>query len=260
MGQLFVDTAELDDISGILAIGVLLALLPQLAGNGLEGGLLLRPTGLALGKLLVFGLGMLLFARYLCPPMLRWIRRFEHGPDPMLSVIGLGLVFAAVAAMADLSLSIGAFLAGLAFSGDRQAVREDLAFDAIYDLFTPFFFLIIGMQFDVTALGPAVALAVPVLLAAAVAGKVVGTSGPALAFVDRRAALTLGVSMIPRAEVAMIIGDRVHNLQPELMSDTVYGALVMVCLLSSLSCAGALPRLIDGGVTAPSEGGVTAEG
>jgi Kef-type K+ transport system membrane component KefB len=89
------------------------------------------------------------------------------------------------------------------FSRDPEAVRLEGKFEAIYALFVPFFFINIGYRFDPRALGSAASLGMA-LFAAAVAGKFVGAGAPLLFREGVKGATILGVSMAPRAEIALL--------------------------------------------------------
>ena len=58
------------------------------------------------------------------------------------------LVISAIAGYLGFTLAIGALFAGLAFSREPQAVHIDGKFSYFYELFTPFFFIQIGMHVD----------------------------------------------------------------------------------------------------------------
>lgn len=235
-GQLLVDIAELDDISGLVLLAVLLGLLPAMRdGNGPQlldvGG----TAGLMLLKLGLFVGACYLFARYLEPYARRFSQRYElRRVGLTLTVAGTGIVIAGLADWLGLSLAVGAFFAGLAFSRDPEAVKTDKSFVYLYEFLTPFFFINIGLQLDLGAMLPALGLGW-VLLLAAVIGKVLGAAplfwshGPVVAGV-------IGLSLVPRAEIAMIIMDRGRALGAWAVSDAVYGAMVFVsaatCILA----------------------------
>ncbi len=244
-GQLLLDVAEFDDIVGVILMALLFAAAPALAGR--QGHALL-PTLLATGaavagKLVLFGAICVAFAHYVEKTVTGFLRRFEKPPEETLTVIAMGLAIAAVAGLLGFSVAIGAFFAGLIFSRDPESLKSRTAFTVIYECFTPFFFIGIGLDMRVGSLGAAL---VPALLLTAVAfaGKFVGAMVPALILQGRRPSVLLGLSMIPRAEVAMIISQRGLTLEGEAMRDHIYSALVFTCLASCLIPPVLLRRLI----------------
>ncbi len=241
-GELFVDVAELDDVSGIVMLGILLAVLPHLGGEDDLIGVVLRQGGISLLLLIaIVGLA-LVFSRWIRPRLMDGLRRWERGPDPAVSVVALVLMVAALTAISGLSLAIGAFVAGLALSPDRETCRCGSALRTLYDTLVPFFFVVIAMQVHSAALSWPMLGIGAVVLGAAVAGKIIGTTLPALPFVRLRTALTLGVSMVPRAEITMIIAMTAR----EHIGDVLYAALVFTSLLSAIGTSLLLPRQLAG--------------
>ncbi|MFP4500627.1 MAG: cation:proton antiporter [Candidatus Hydrogenedentota bacterium] len=234
-GQQFVDVAELDDITGVVLMALLFAVLPILRDNG-EGTLaatLAYEVGRFALAVVLFGAACLLFSIYAEQPVSRFVRRFEPKPNDMLVVAGIGIVIAAMAGLLGFSAAIGAFFAGLVFSGDPKRVDFDASFSAIYEMFAPFFFIGIGMTIAPDALTGAVSTGL-VLLVAAVLGKVIGAGVFAIVpCPSLMCALTLGVSMVPRAEITMIIMHKGHNLGASVVPDTVFSGMVLV---SALTC------------------------
>lgn len=243
-GELLLDVAEMDDISGVVLMALLFAVAPQLEG-GLEEGLGLRLGLTALRVLVTFALfaGLcFLFSRYVEPRLTRLFERICPRPDPMLLVTGVGLVIASLAGLMGFSVAIGAFLAGLSYSRDPEAVKMEKSFNALYDLFTPFFFISIALRVNPESLSGVWGLA-GVLLVVAAAGKLVGAGAPALIGGSWTTALLLGVSMIPRAEICMIVMSRGHELGDWAVSDRLYSATLIVSALTCILAPLALQAL-----------------
>jgi len=78
------------------------------------------------------------------------------------------------------------------------------------------------------------------LLAVGLFGKIAGTALPALLATSRRGALLLGVSMVPRAEIALVVA--YQGITLGVLSEATYSAIVFV---SAASCTLA-PWLISG--------------
>jgi Kef-type K+ transport system membrane component KefB len=246
-GELFLDVAELDDVSGVVLMSLLFSILPLLQSGSDEAGLVLvtmKTLGLLALKLVAFTGACYLFSRYLEERFTGYLRKMESGPDLMLVVAGTGVVIAAIAGLLGFSAAIGAFFAGLAFSRDPQRVKVDAAFSSIYDLFTPFFFIGIAMQMAPSAMSSSMLLALAVLLIAAVVGKIIGTSLPALRHLGTAGALLIGVSVVPRAEITMLIMQRAHENGNGVISDNTYSAMILV---SAITCV-AVPFLLRPGI------------
>ncbi len=244
-GELLLDVAELDDASSIILMALLFAALPALQHRaGGAPGAVLGGTAVSFAvRMAIFAAGCLLFARYGEARLTSRISRLEHGPDPMITVVGMGFVIASVAALLGFSVALGAFFAGLAFSRDPRAVKSEASFQPLYELFCPFFFIHIGMGFSTVAL-PSAAAAAAVLLAAAVVGKTLGTVLPAAAMFNGRQALLLGISMVPRAEITMIIMQRARAVGGGLIPDSIYTAMITVSILTCVGAPVAVDRML----------------
>ncbi len=244
-GALLVDVAEMDDIAGVVILGLVLALAPGLHAGQVRLQALEVVLALSLAKLALFAAVCLAFARYMERPLLAFLRRWEAPENLILTAISLGFMLAALASMLGLSLAIGAFFAGLMFSRDPRASGLDRVYSPIHELLSPFFFISIGMRVDPSALSAAGA-ATLVLLAAAVLGKLVGSGVPVWLMEGRQAAMLVGASMVPRAEITLIIMQMGQGLGDWAVSGAIFAAVVLTsvltCILGALSVKALLAR------------------
>lgn len=245
-GELVVDVAELDDISGVVLMAVVLAIAPVLHAGTNDGLLPLigAATGALALKAVLFGAVCFAFARYVERPMTRAFHRLDPAPDPTLMVLGVGAIIAAAADWLGFTLAIGAFFAGLAFSRDPDAIKDDRPFNTICVLFIPFFFIDIGLSLEVGALAAAVGFGA-VLAVAAIVGKLVGAGLPAIPGAGLRDAALIGISMVPRAEIAMVIASGGAALGEWAMPPEAFGGIVVVAIVTSVSAPPVLRLLLD---------------
>lgn len=233
-GVLLTDVAELDDISGIILLILLISVAPILiAGNG---GIVaaVGTAGLEIIiKITVFAAACLAFAHYFERPITNLFQRLEPSPNPMLPIAGMALVIAAVAGWLGFSLAVGALFAGLIFSREKGAAEVDQAFSPLYDFFAPFFFINIGLALDPAFALTGLAIGMPLLLAAII-GKVAGTVIPALPMTSVMGGIALGVSMVPRAEIALVIAAEGRRLGDWAMPPELFGAIVLISLVTSV--------------------------
>ena len=233
-GALLTDVAELDDVSGIVLMILLISVAPILvAGNGglaaAMGGALFE---IAI-KIALFAAICLAFARYLERPITGLFERIEPVPNPMLPIAGMALVFAALAGWLGFSLAVGALFAGLIYSRERAAEHVDRAFSPLYDFFVPFFFVNIGLVLDPDFAFASLAIGVPLLIAG-ILGKVAGTFFPAIAVTSVTGGLVLGLSMVPRAEIALVIASEGRKLGDWAVPPDLFGGIVLVSLVTSI--------------------------
>ncbi|PZD70914.1 Na(+)/H(+)-K(+) antiporter GerN [Acaryochloris thomasi RCC1774] len=235
-GELLLDIAEMDDIAAIILMSLLFAIAPF--WNGGQEISFIPLLGEVLGpfllKVLIFGTFCLIFFRYIEHPLTHFFSKIEPAPDPMLMVAGTGFMIAALAGLLGFSVAVGAFFAGLAFSRDPEAVKLDASFGALYEFFVPFFFVNIGLQIKLQALETALGLSV-LLLIVALLGKLIGIGGLMLITRSEAASATLlGISMIPRAEITMVIMQRGRDLGDWAVSSQIFAGMALVAIATCI--------------------------
>lgn len=169
--------AEMEAPQGRVALGILIfqdvivvlfiILTPFLAGqSGSEGG----PSVL---RLAITGVVLLLFvfvgSRYLVPAILHQTVR-TRSRELFLLTIG-GICFAVAFVAAELSLALGAFLAGLTISESEYSHEAFELIRPFRDIFTSFFFVSVGMLLDLSFV-----LEQPLTILLITAGVLVGKS------------------------------------------------------------------------------------
>ena len=114
---LLLDVAELDDISGIILMGLLFAVVAVLQddANASVVAVFVATLLFFLLKLLAFGACCMVFSRYIEAPMIRFFQRIEPPPDAMLMMVSVAFIITALAGALGFSIAIGAFFAGLVF-------------------------------------------------------------------------------------------------------------------------------------------------
>lgn len=247
LGELLLDVAELDDLSAVLLMLAVVAAAPVLGAHGGVADAVqaaFSATGIMLAKVVLFGTACWAFARYLEGPLSRALSRAEAPPDRVLSVAGLGFATAAIAGTIGFSVAVGGLFAGLMFSRDPQTVHSEASFAPIYSLFTPFFFIDVGYAVDTTTIASSAALGA-LFLGPAVVGKVLGAGLPAARHFGLRNATLLGLSMVPRAEIALLVARTGNRLGDWAVSDEVYGAIVLTSAAGSILAPLVLQKLFE---------------
>ncbi|MDH6056265.1 cation:proton antiporter [Umezakia ovalisporum] len=245
-GQLMLDVAEMDDISSVILMALLFAIAPLLkeSANGSILPVIIKTAGGLLLKSILFATVCYVFSRYFEQAITVFLMRIEKPPDPMLTVASIGLIIAAISGLLGFSVAIGAFFAGLVFSRDPQAVKLDTSFSTLYEFFVPFFFIGIGLQIDPNALRTALGLG-GALLIVAVLGKIIGAGIPAVFITGWVGATLVGVSLVPRAEIALIIMQRGLSLGNWAISPQVFAAMVVVSGVTSIATPLILQRMLE---------------
>ncbi|MDQ0831391.1 CPA2 family monovalent cation:H+ antiporter-2 [Streptomyces achromogenes] len=184
----------LEDLSMAVYLPIVTALL---AGAGLAAGSV--TLAVALG---VAGLVLVLALRYG-----RHISRFVSSDDPeklLLVVLGLTLVIAGLAQKLNVSAAVGAFLVGIALSGEvAEGAHSLLA--PLRDLFAAVFFVFFGLHTDPASIPPVLLPALA--LAAVTALTKIGTGYWAAkqAGIASKGRWRAGGTLVARGEFSIVI-------------------------------------------------------
>jgi Kef-type K+ transport system membrane component KefB len=234
-GEMMLDIAEMDDISAVIAMALLFSIVPvlQTSPDAPLLPILVKTAGIFCLKAMIFGTVCFVFSRYAEEPITRFFQRIEAPPDPTIMVSGIGVITASIAGLLGFSVAIGAFFAGLVFSRDPDALKIDASFDAFYETFVPFFFIGIGLSVDLSVILTALRLGL-ILLVVAVLGKIIGVGAPVFLMNGWPSAVLLGVSMVPRAEIAMIVMQRGLQMGEGIISTHIFGSMVVVSMATTL--------------------------
>lgn len=118
------------------------------AGALASGGALAPALGIAGAKALAAFAIAVLFARYLTEPLFGLIAR--AGTTEVYTATALFIALAAgwATGMAGLSLTLGAFLGGMAVADSRYRILVQTEIDAFRGLFMSFFFISVGLSID----------------------------------------------------------------------------------------------------------------
>jgi len=238
-GQIVLGAAVLDDVLGV----VLLALLYEFS---IGGGVSLANAG----KVLAFVIAFFVLAPLAAKSIALVIKRFEKSSRiPGLlptTIVSLVFFFAWLAHVLGAPEMLGGFAAGLALSRrffmpfgialhthERFARRIEAQMQPIVQLFTPIFFVYVGLSLNLREIdwGSTFIWQFSLsLLAAAIAGKVAGVY---LIRVSWAARWVIGLSMIPRGEVGLIFAElgRVSGI----FNNEIYAGMVIVIALTTVA-------------------------
>ncbi|MDT9682177.1 cation:proton antiporter [Streptomyces sp. TRM76323] len=209
----------MEDLSMAVYLPVLTVLI---AGVGLAGG----------SVTLLISLGTVSVVLYLALRHGRHISRAVSSDNPemlLLVVLGMTVLVAGVAQRLQVSAAVGAFLVGIALSGEvAEGARRILA--PLRDLFAAVFFLFFGLS-TVPASIPPVLL--PALLLAAVTALTkiaTGWYAAGRARVGRRGRLRAGGALIARGEFSVVIAGLAAGAEPGIGPLTTAYVLILVML------------------------------
>ena len=237
-GQIVLGAAVIDDVLGV----VLLALLYEFS---IGGGVNLVNAS----KVLVFVGSFFVLAPLAAKLMSVVIRKFDAKSElPGLiptTIVSLVLFFAWLAHLIGAPELLGGFAAGLALSrrffmpfgisispDSDFAQRIESQMQPIVHLFTPIFFVVVGLSMNLREIdwgSSYIWLFSLGLLVIAVAGKLLG------AFLIKETIhtrLVIGVAMVPRGEVGLIFAE--IGRESNIFNNEIYAAMVIVIALTTI--------------------------
>lgn len=237
-GKIAVGWVVVEDLAIVIVLVLLPPLAPVLGGAGGGGGddLPFR-IAVTLGKVVLFGVLMVAVGTRAIPWLLEQVARTGHRELFTLSVLVVALGVAVVAALAfEVSLALGAFLAGVAISESdlsHQAAAEALP---LRDAFAVLFFVSVGMLFD-----PSFIVRQP-LLVAAVVGLIVIRKWLVSSVIvlvlgyPIRTALIVGAGLAQIGEFSFVLSgvDRQLGILPADAHDLLIAAALITITLNPL--------------------------
>jgi Kef-type K+ transport system membrane component KefB len=247
--QTILGAAILDDVLGLIVLAVVVGSITGATDGG--GGVSIATISVIVLKAVGFFAATFVAGHVLSHRIVSLAAKSgQHG---MLFVIGIALCFTLsyVAELIGLANIIGAFAAGVLLDpygagirtrAEEATLRELLV--PLSELFVPLFFVLMGLQVDLSTLVEPSALALgTTLIVAAIIGKLVcglGVVGPGI----RR--LAVGIGMIPRGEVGLIfagIGARVMLEGEPILNENVYSSVVLMALITTIITPMGLRRI-----------------
>jgi Kef-type K+ transport system membrane component KefB len=226
-----IGAAVIDDVLALLALAISMQ-----AG---EGGLSLPSIGIMLLKAVLFlAAGIFLSQRYLR----HWIGKIDNTRFALrfteavfVLAMMLAFAYAIVAELMGLSAIVGAFIAGVSLEGLH--LKHSRSFyegaDYLRIVFGAIFFVSLGILVDVSAFTADMLLFLLALTVMAILSKLVGCSLPAwLMGMGRKNAITIGIGMTPRGEIAMVVA--LLALNSGAIEQPAYIAIVLMSLLTAI--------------------------
>lgn len=230
--------AIIDDVFGIILLAVVSGMVaPAGHGSGI-GGLFLK-IGIFIVLVVIIGFfGVKLITR---------IAQGTVWRDRIISISVIScLIFAYAAEMFNVAAITGAYAAGVIFAATPYRHRVvDKVQSIAYTLFTPIFFVSIGIsvQIDRSIMGFIWYAVVIVLIA--IVTKVIGCGiGAKLSGFNNKRSIQIGIGMIARAEVALIVANQ--GMRSGIIGNETFTSIVLLVVISTLVTPPLLKVLFKG--------------
>jgi len=237
--QIVLGAAVIDDLLGVF----LLAVLYEFATSGTVS---LEYTG----KIILYVGGFVILAPVLAKlasPLLKHFHKQSQTPGLIPTVlVSMVLIFAVLAHFVGAPYILGGFVAGIALSRRfflpfAAALKTDPEFvqhtheqmKPIIQLFTPIFFVMVGLSLDLTEVdwGSGFVWTFSLsMLALAILGKLIG---PWFVKEPNHVRIVIGMSMVPRGEVGLVFAEL--GATAGILKTEVYAGLVLVIAYTTLA-------------------------
>src|SRR5467141_1342279 len=215
-------------VEDLIAILLLAALTTISAGSLSASQLGMATARLGLFLVVVVGAGLLVI-----PRLVRSILRLDRPETTSVACIGICFALSLLAQQFGYSVALGAFIAGSLVAESGEGARIEHLLEPVRDLFAAVFFVSVGMLID-PALVARHWVAVVVLTAVVIAGKLAGVALPALlAGTGVRTAVQSGMSMAQIGEFSFIIAGL--GIALGATRDFLYPVAVAVSALTTLT-------------------------
>ncbi|MDD5091373.1 MAG: cation:proton antiporter [Candidatus Wallbacteria bacterium] len=227
VGITILSAAVIDDILGIIVLSIVIG---TARGGGVSWSGVAMITAKAVGIwLLVTAAGLLSSRR-----MGDMLKKLGDNPSMALMSFAMALLLAGFFEKAGMAMIIGAYIMGLSLAKTDVAliIREHL--EMLSKLLIPVFFCVMGMLVNLKEIFGEKALIFGTLYAiVCFASKLIGCSLPALCFdFTLRGAMTIGVGMIPRGEVALIVAG--VGLSSGLIPHDIFSIAIMMTFVTTM--------------------------
>ena len=226
--RLIIAAAVVDDI---LAIAVLSVVTSFGGAEALDNVDLLDVTFTILKVLGFFG-AIMIAAVFLIPKIITpRIWKASGSVEGIATASFFGA--AAIAGTLGLSPIVGAFAVGMALSATKVFEKIENFISRIGLIFAPLFFAIIGAQVDFRTVNLDILLLSGVVIAIAVATKLLGCGLPSILFLKNKAAgMRVGIGMISRGEVGLIVAG--VGLSSGVLTGDVYTTIVLMVAVTTI--------------------------
>lgn len=238
IGMVIIASAMFNDLIGWLIFSLILSLTTTGPGEHLS-------LWYTIAYIVGFGLFMLTIGKRIMDKTLPWMQTKLSWPGGVLSIsLGICLLSAAFTEAINIHAILGAFIAGIAF-GDNVHLREqarEIIHQFVTNFFAPLFFVSIGLKVNfIENFDP---LIVAIVLVLAFVGKVLGAFiGARIGGMSKRHSWAVGFGMNARGAMEIILGTLALNAG--LISKPIFVALVIMALVTSITSAPLMKRLID---------------
>ncbi len=216
--------AIIDDVVGIVLLTVIMGIIKPEYGSSIF---------MVIAKIILFFIIAFLIGTIIVKFAAKFCERLRIEDHIVSCAVIACLIFAFLSEELGVAAITGAYFAGVIFSMTefRNKISHDV--NKVGNImFTPIFFVSIGMGVDLHVVGSAIGLGLLFIVMGSL-GKVIGCGvGARLSGFPNPNALQIGIGMVPRAEVAIIIANL--GVKVGIMNDKGLAAVISMVLVTTL--------------------------
>ncbi len=233
------DRGELDSLHGRIITGILivqdLSVIPMMVLLPLLGGAsssALTDLGIAFLRAVVFMGAMFVLGTRLIPWVIERIMKTRSQELFLLTILALVLGTAFVTRLFDLSLALGAFVAGLVISESKFGAQALAQVIPLRDIFALLFFVSIGMLTDPNFVVQNWASVAAVVAVIVIFKWVLSSLAAGLSGYDGRTSFLVGLGLIQIGEFSFLLARL--GLDMKIVSDQAYTLILASAILTIL--------------------------
>ncbi len=226
--RLILGAAIVDDILAIAVLSVVTTMVQT--GN-------IAPDVIKITLLVLYILGifaaLLAGAVFIVPRILHVERLWKSKGSIEGLVTAAFFAAAGIAAFVGLSPIVGAFAVGMAVASTRVIKQIEEYVSKLEIIFAPLFFAIIGAQVDLRGVNSGVLYLTGLIVAVAIATKLVGCGLPAMIFLRNKGkSMKVGIGMVSRGEVGLIVAG--VGASAGVLSADIYTAVIIMVAVTTI--------------------------
>jgi len=228
VGSTVLLASVLDNFLSLITLGIATGIIETGTFSFLSVG---RTMSLLAGFVLV----AYLLGKFLFPLLARIIDNMIVEEATIGIIMGILFIFAYLTHIFGLNMIIGAFLFGLAIS-TIPIIKTEVIVHRVRGIadgfFVPFFFLNIGLMFDIKVFENVGIFAIMLLLTVLVSQIIGGFLGGKIGKFELKDSIVIGLALIPRNEITLVI--TTIGLNIGILNIHLLSALILITLVTTL--------------------------
>ncbi|MDD3190348.1 MAG: cation:proton antiporter [Candidatus Pacebacteria bacterium] len=225
--KIILGAAVVDDVLGLIILSIV-------SGIIVSGSISMGSIAYTSSISLAFLAGSVIIGLWSAPKIGAWVSKMHVEGMKIVTAFLFMFVMAYLAIEVGLAAIVGAFAAGLVlddviFVNKKEHPIDDLV-KPLYCIFVPIFFVLMGIQVDMSVFFDMQVILIALgITAASIIGKQACSAGVRCPEANK---LIVGIGMISRGEVGLIFASVGKGLG--VINDAVFGAIVIMVILTTL--------------------------